>query len=777
MTCPTCGTLNPAGMRYCGMCGRALDGTSASRERRRVSVVFVDIAAFSDLTRDQDPEDLRDLADEVLTVVAGVIEDYDGYVDAFRGDGLIALFGAPHSHPDDPERAVRAAAASLRAIERVGAGRGTPLRGRAGVNTGVVIAGAIGSGRVRDYTVMGSAVNLAARLEAAAPPGQVWVGPETFRAVRHRLSFETTDELTLLGFPDVRRAYQLVRDDDARSTDPYAHLAFVGRSAELSRLRAARERVAASGRAHELWVVGDAGAGKSRLIREAFPDDAAYGDVGGGVGRGIGGVGDGGVGSVDGDERGEVGPGTERVLWLRVPVGAQPPWPQLAQAVFGIDEAAQSPASRQRIERELAELLPDEPRWWGAILASLNLVDERPWRRLDRRGTDRAALAWADLLAARARAARARAERGEPERVETERGPPGRPHAWVLVVDDDPHNPELDAFLRLVREVHAPILVVRAGRARNVPGRADRITVAPLSTEDSLAVVRQLIEPPMETAARTLVSQLGGVPAHLIELGRALSHQEEGAVSTSLAGLLQARLDRLDPPARTLLAHASLTGERVWDGLLRELAPNRRGRLIEDLVRDKLLVPEPGSSLPGQREYRFQSELLRRAVMRMVPFAERPPVHVRIGTWLEVHAPLAFSEAIGQQFAEGGAVEAAYAHWMAATDLYGREAEADQVDRLYGRIFSLDVDAELRAQAALAWAQQRLESGDVAGAAEAVAIAQPWIETCAAEPCERLRAIAERLEGEIGRAQRDGTSPVDAVDAFGGGADDVRMDT
>ena len=732
------------------MCGRPLDRTSGSRERRRVSVVFVDIAAFSDLTRDQDPEELRDLADEVLTVVAGVIEDYDGYVDAFRGDGLIALFGAPHSHPDDPERAVRAAAASLRAIERVGAGRGTPLRGRAGVNTGVVIAGAIGSGRVRDYTVMGSAVNLAARLEAAALPGQVWVGPETFRAVRHRLSFETTDELALLGFPDVRRAYQLVREDDARSIDPYAHLAFVGRDSDLSRLRTARERVAERGRAHELWVVGEAGAGKSRLIREAFPVDAMTGDS---------------------DGRHDSGLRADRVVWLRVPVGAQPPWPQLAQAVFGIDEAAQSPASRQRIEHELAELLPGEPRWWRAIMASLHLVDARPWRRVDRRSIDRTALAWADLLAARATSGRDRSRRSDSESGRSE-----RPDAWVLVVDDDPHDPDLNAFLRLVGEAHAPILVVRAGRARNVPSRADRVTVAPLSMEDSLAVVRQLIEPPMETAARSLISQLGGVPAHLIELGRALSYQEEGAVSTSLAGLLQARLDRLDPPARTLLAHASLSGERVWDGLLRELAPSRRGKLIEDLVRDKLLVPEPGSSLPGQREYRFQSELLRRAVMRMVPFAERPPVHVRIGTWLEVHAPLALSEAIGQQFGQGGAVEAAYAHWMAAADLHARERELDEVDRLFGRILDLNVDGELRGQAALAWAQVRLDLGDVAGAAEAVAVARPSIERCAPEACERLRAVAERLSAEIERAPSDAASSDDSLDASDGAADDVRTD-
>jgi len=379
----------------------------------------------------------------------------------------------------------------------------------------------------------------------------------------------------------------------------------------------------------------------------------------------------------------------------------------------------------------------------------LSLVDERPWRRLDRRGTDRTTLAWSDLLAARARLGHSRS---------------GRTHAWVLVVDDDPHNADLNAFLSLVGKARAPILVVRAGRARNVPGDADRIVVPPLSLDDSLALVHQLIEPPMETAARTLASQLGGVPAHLIELGRALSRQDESAVSTSLAGLLQTRLDRLDPPARSLLARASFTGERVWDGLLRELAPQQRGKLIEELVHDKLLVPELGSSLPGQREYRFQSELLRRAVMRMVPFTERPPVHLRIGTWLEVHAPLVFSEAIGQQFAEGGALDAAYAHWMAAADLYGRQGEIDQVDRLFDRILALEVNAELRGQAALAWAQVRLDLGDAAAAAEAMDVAAQVIETCPDEPCERLREVARRLSSDIGRAHRP-----DA--AFAGSAD------
>lgn len=257
-------------MRFCGMCGASLSVTPARRERRRVTTVFIDLTGFSTLTRDFDPEKLRDLADDVLSVVAGIIEEYDGYIDAFQGDGLIALFGAPSAHPNDPERAVLAAAEGLRAIEAIGRSKGYPLKGRAGVNTGLVIAGNLGSGKIKDYTVMGSAVNLAARLEAAATPGEVWVGPETYRATRHSLRYQPSPVLTLAGFPDITQAQRFVQE--ARVRDAYAHLRFVGREGELIALWGALERVrtqaATQQTVPELWIVGEAGSGKTRLLRE-----------------------------------------------------------------------------------------------------------------------------------------------------------------------------------------------------------------------------------------------------------------------------------------------------------------------------------------------------------------------------------------------------------------------------------------------------------------------------------------------------------------------------
>lgn len=687
-------------MRYCGMCGRPAHEVTTGRERRRVSVVFIDLASFSDMTRNQDPEELRDLADEVLTSVASVIEEYDGYVDAFRGDGLIALFGAPHSHPDDPERAVRAAAAGLRAIEAVGSHRGVPMKGRAGVNTGVVIAGAIGSGRVRDYTVMGSAVNLAARLEAAAGLGEVWVGPTTYRAARHRLSFEPTDVLQIDGFPDVRRAFRLRAEDATQSADPYVHLDFVGRTRECLRLQEARDEVVSQCCAKEVWVVGEAGSGKSRLLRETF-----------------------GVTS-----RGEDGRARDHVLWLRLPImRSEVPWSRLAAAMFGIDEGAKSPAAYARLEKILKELLPDEPRWRREILASLNLIENRPWRRLDRRQADRTALAWRDLLASHANKCDG---------------------AWIMVVDDDPRDPAFEEFLSSLRQAEAPILTIRTARAHHVPADAVALRMSPLDLDDSMRLVTQLIPEPMYEAARSLVPQLGGTPAHLIELGRSLAAHETGGAAMSLAFLLQARLDRLDPSARKLLAYAALVGERTWDGLMEAIAPEPYGGLVDALVREKLLVPEPDSTLPDQQEYRFQSELLRRAVIRMIPFSDRPQMHLRIGSWLEQHAPLGYSEVIGEQFRQGGAADAAYAHWMAAADLYEQQGEPNRADNLFERLLALDVSSELKAQAALTWAQNAVDDGEPGVARMRLARADAFIEACTGDTCSRLREVRDGLHRE-----------------------------
>ncbi len=699
MICASCGTANPAGMRYCGMCGVRLGRQSAARERRRVTMLFVDMADFSALTRDLDPEDLRDLADEVLTVITGVVEAHDGYVDALKGDGLLALFGAPRSHPDDALRAVLAAAASLSAVEAVGKARGLPLAARAGLNTGSVIAGPVGSGRVRSYTVMGSAVNLAARLEEVAEPGQVWVGPETYHTTRNRLHYRSTGPVSLHGFPDVGEAYVLVAPA-RRHADPYADVRFVGREGELAALRRLHAEVANSGRPRELWVVGEAGRGKTRLLREFL--------------SGLG--------------------GGQRALWLEPAAGEEFGFQSLGRQVFGLHVGGDERAALPRVQRRLEELIPTEPRWHRLILASLDLAPRGTWKRAERRSIDRTSLAWRDLLVALAR----------------QGGGSNWPTApLVLVVENEPHDPALNEFLALLAASEAPLLLLRTARRPGGEGRRAELILPALQKAEAELLLAEVTGSPMREAVAGLLEQVGGVPAYVLELGRALSVATEETFSGSLASLLQARLDMIETRHRRLLAYAALAGEVVWEGLLRELGGASAASDVGALVRENMLVAQVGSSIPGEIEYRFQSELLRNGVLRMVPYADRPVLHLRIATWLEQHAPLAFSAGTAEHFALGGAPEAAYAHYLAAADLATSREDVATTYDLYTELSALELPPELAAEGALALAQAAMSFGDDVRAHEALVRAEALIAGCQPEARANLEVVLEQLQSDL----------------------------
>ena len=704
MRCSNCSAPNPSGMRFCGKCGSPLQSAGEGRERRNVSVVFIDLSGFSSLTRDWLPEQLRDLADEILTVVAGVVEDFDGYVDAFQGDGLIALFGAPRSHPDDPHRAVLAARAGLRAIEAIGHSKGLDLKGRAGVNTGVVIAGSIGLGRVRDYTVMGSAVNLAARLEAAAAPGEVWVGQDTFEATRHRVTFEIVTGLTLAGFPNVGEAYRLVSTSADGDGDPYADLTFVGRERERKQLENAYKNVLESDHARTLWLVGEAGIGKTRLVREFTHQLSADGRV--------------------------------HVLWVDEKArDVEATWRQLSGQLFGLSPSDDERRWQHVLDARLAELLPGEPRWQTYISSSLGFSRDKPWARRERRTVDRTFLAWRDLLLAFLKS-----------RPGTE--------ALVLVIEHGSQNTFFSTFAQLLAESAAPILILRVGRGHDF-GLAEssikggRLSLGPLNVEESLALVEQVANPVLKIATESLVFQVGGVPANILELGRALSVTPQGSFAGSLASLLQARLDMLSSTARRLLALAALSGERFWSELVAEVAEVEAAESLGELSREKLVLKEPTSLIPDFDEYRFQSELVRRAVLRMIPYSERPLLHLNLASWLERHAPLSLSELVGYHFKEGGSAEAAYPHYLAAADLAVSEGEMERAFELFDTLLSLELAPHLLAQAALVYAQAALGVCETRRAVDQLSAADQWIELSSGEGREALRGVHQQLCSEV----------------------------
>ena len=240
-------------------------------ERRQVTVLFADISGFTALAETLDPEDVRQVMNACFARLVPVVEDYGGMVDKFIGDAIMALFGAPIAHENDAERAVRTALAMFEALAAFNTAQGTSLGLHCGINTGLVIAGGIGAPSLQDYSVIGDAVNLAARLEDASERGQIFVGPETYHLTHTLFRYEPLAPMLLKGKTDPVPVYQVLGLHRSRSRFDAAVerglTPLVGRSQELAMLRERFHEVRA-GRGQVVGIAGEAGMGKSRLVLE-----------------------------------------------------------------------------------------------------------------------------------------------------------------------------------------------------------------------------------------------------------------------------------------------------------------------------------------------------------------------------------------------------------------------------------------------------------------------------------------------------------------------------
>src|SRR5438105_11830975 len=191
--CPTCGEDNPDRARFCWSCGAALAevAPSGAEERKVVSILFVDLVGFTARSDRADPEDVRATLRPYHARLKQEIEHYGGAVEKFIGDAVMAVFGAPVAHGDDAERAARA---GLRVLEAIGELNrehpGLGLSARAAVTTGEAVVGVGSAPELGEALAMGDVVNTASRLQAAAPPGGLIVGEETYRATRHAIRYE-----------------------------------------------------------------------------------------------------------------------------------------------------------------------------------------------------------------------------------------------------------------------------------------------------------------------------------------------------------------------------------------------------------------------------------------------------------------------------------------------------------------------------------------------------------------------------------------------------------
>ena len=192
-------------------------------ERKFVTIMFADLSGFTALSEKLDPETVRDLMNACFDDLVPVIKRYGGTVDKFIGDEIMAIFGAPITREDDPERALRAALEMMEVMEQFNTKHQTTLGMHIGINSGTVIAGGLGSEGRQEYSVMGDAVNVASRLEGASERGQIFAGPETYYPTAALFEFKTLDPLSLKGKAQPVQVYQLLglkatRETERRST-------------------------------------------------------------------------------------------------------------------------------------------------------------------------------------------------------------------------------------------------------------------------------------------------------------------------------------------------------------------------------------------------------------------------------------------------------------------------------------------------------------------------------------------------------------------------------
>ncbi len=316
MACSACLQALPEGARFCPFCGHQVVATT-TEERRLITVLFADIVGYTGLVEYLDPERAKRLLDDAFErLIADVIE-FGGTIDKVLGDGVLALFGAPVAHEDDPDRAVRAAVkmhSSLAAFVTEHAELARPVELRVGINTGEVLFGRVGG--TDGYTVMGDVVNVASRLETMAPPGATYVGDSTAALTSTSILLDAVDDFDVRGREQRELVWQVRGIEHPRADLRLrGNTPFVGRARQRRALVTAIER-AAAGESAVVAVVGEAGSGKTRRIAEVL--DSIHKD-------------------------------TVVLAGACAPFGETNPWAPIATAMFGqIDLATSASAERMR---------------------------------------------------------------------------------------------------------------------------------------------------------------------------------------------------------------------------------------------------------------------------------------------------------------------------------------------------------------------------------------------------------------------------------------------
>jgi class 3 adenylate cyclase/tetratricopeptide (TPR) repeat protein len=658
--CPRCGADRPADARFCPSCGLELSPAAAGEERKLVTILFADVTGSTELGERLDAERLREVMDAFFAAMREEIEGEGGTVEKFIGDAVMAAFGVPAAHEDDPARAMRAAHRMRKRLGSLNAeivrSHEVRLEMRIGVNTGEVLA--VTAPRPGEAMVTGDAVNAAARLEQAAEPGQVLVGERTARAARG-FRFREQGPLELKGKSEPISAFQLVEEEEEPPPGqpergiPGIRAPLVGRDAELDVLTSLYDRVASEGTPHLVTVSGDPGVGKSRLTGEFLERVESRHPAPTIV-------------------RGRCLPYGEGVTY----------WPlaEILKVLAGVLDTDPSDLVLEKIKKVgkdliTADLAPDPERAIAALaytvgvtVPGFDFTDLAPRQvRLETHG------AWRSFFSALAR-----------------RNP-------VVVVVEDIHWADpalLDLLEETADRVEGPVLFVCPARPELTDRRPEwgggkrnysSLFLAPLTSEDSERLVGLLlaVEDLPASLRRRILERAEGNPFFLEEIirqlidsdrilregdrWRARSGIEDVVIPDTIQGVLAARIDLLVPEEKRALQAAAVVGRVFWTGAVGVVVdgqgpPEVVDELLDRVERRELVLSRLSSSMAGQREYIFKHILTRDVTYESLPRRDRAEAHARVARWIEDtvgERRMEYVELLAHHFVEAhrGAVE------------------------------------------------------------------------------------------------------------------------
>jgi class 3 adenylate cyclase/tetratricopeptide (TPR) repeat protein len=695
--CSSCGQDNRAGARFCDGCGASLvAATPGGREERKVvSVLFCDVVGFTARAERMDPEEVRRFIAPLHARLRLELERHGGTVEKFIGDAVMALFGAPTAHEDDPERAVRAA---LAIVEALAQGGGVEVR--IGITTGEALIALGARPELGEGIASGDVVNTAARLQAAAPVGGILVDTTTYRATERAIEYDEAAPVVAKGKAEPVRVWRALRAASQVGVERPSSAPLVGRARELSLLRDTFARVRGEREPQLVTLVGVPGIGKSRLVFELSR---------------------------------ELAPDSERICWRRgrsLPYGEGITFWALGEIVkahAGILDSDSPEDAREKLRATVAGAIadPEEATWVEGHLRPLAGLEAGGVGAGDR--SNEAYAAWRRFLEALAEE---------------------RP---LVLVFEDLHWAD-DALLDFIAHLldwagGVPLLVLATARPELLGRRSgwgggklnsSTILLSPLTEAQTEELLQALLGRalPGDEAQRNLLERAGGNPLYAEEFVRMLSDRgEQVALPESIQGIIAARLDSLPGEEKELLQHAAVIGRVFWLGAL----GSERWRLEESLhslERKEFVRRERRSSVAGEVEYAFSHALVRDVAYEQIPRSRRASRHRAAAQWIESlgraedHAEmlahhqvqaLEYAEAAGEQTQElaGAAIGALQEAGDRALSLNAYAAAS----RYYEHALALVQDQRTRCDLLLSLGDAQARAGDTPSAQQSFRIA------------------------------------------------------